>query len=139
MSQSEKIIYAITSGILGFFASIWVFVLWMFIFVMFDLISGCMAAKKRGEKLESRKLRQTVNKLVWYFTAILLAQALDVKILHFVEIYLANMTAAIICGVELYSVLENAYTITGNRVFWMLTQFTCKKIKDVTDCDITDK
>ena len=139
MLASEKIIYALLVGTTGFFAPIWVLVLWMTIFVIFDLISGIMAAKKRGELLKSSKLRRTINKLVWYFAAVLLAHGLDSGILSFIDLHLAAFTAAIICGVELYSVLENAYCITENRVFWLLTQFTTKKIKDTVDVDITEK
>ena len=102
------------------------------------MVSGIWAAKKRGEKLESKKLRASINKMTWYFMFIILAQGLDVKVIPFIDLHLASMVSAIICGVELYSVLENAYSITGNRVFYMLTQFTVKKIKEVTDCDISE-
>lgn len=137
MISYEKIMFAAIAGLSGFFAPLWILVLWMTIFVMFDLISGIMAAKRRGELLQSKKLRRTINKLIWYFSAILLANGLDVGILGFIALYLANFTTAIICGVELYSILENAYSITGNRVFWLLTQFTTKKIKETTDVDIS--
>ena len=139
MVTPEKMIYAFMIGISGFFAPIWALVLWMSIFVLFDLFSGVIAAKKRGELLQSCKLRRTVNKLVWYFSAILLAHGLDAGILSFIDLHLAPFAAAIICGVELYSILENAYSITGNRVFWILTQFTTQKIKDTTGADITKR
>ena len=134
----EKVIYGLGGAIMSFIAPIQVFVLWMLIFVGVDLVSGIWAAKKRGEKLESKKLRASINKMTWYFMFIILAQGLDVKVIPFIDLHLASMVSAIICGVELYSVLENAYSITGNRVFYMLTQFTVKKIKEVTDCDISE-
>lgn len=134
----EKILYGLGGALLSFLAPIETFVVWMMIFVMIDLVSGIWAAKRRHEKLESKKLGATLNKMVWYFTAIVMAQALDVKILHYIDIHLASLTTAIICGFNLYSVFENAYTITNNKVFWALTQFTTKKIKDVTDCDIRE-
>ena len=136
--MTEKIVYGLTGAVMSFLAPIQVFVLWMLIFVGADLVSGVWAAKKRGEKLESKKLRGTINKMTWYFMFIILAQGLDVKVIPFIDLHLASMVSAIICGVELYSVLENAYSITGNRVFYMLTQFTVKKIKEVTDCDISE-
>lgn len=133
-----KLAYGLMGAIMSFMAPIQVFIIWMLIFVGVDLASGIIAAKKRGEKLESKKLRATINKMTWYFMFIVLAQGLDVKVINFLELHLASMVSAIICGVELYSVLENAYSITGNRVFYMLTQFTVKKIKEVTDCDISE-
>ena len=134
----ERIIYGIAGAILSFMAPIQVFILWMLIFVGVDLVSGIIAAKKRGEKLESKKLRATINKMTLYFMFIVLAQGLDVKVVPFWDMHLACLVSAIICGAELYSVLENAYVITGNRVFYILTQFTVKKIKEVTDCDISE-
>lgn len=134
--MTAKVVYGIIGAILSFFAPIGAFVLWMSIFVGIDLVSGIIAAKHRGEKLESKKLRATIDKLVWYFAAIFLAHGLDTQVLSFVVLYLASMTTGIICGVEFYSVLENAYSITGNRVFWILTQFTNKKIADATGTDI---
>ena len=139
MLASERIIYALLVGASGFFAPMWILILWLTIFVLFDLASGILAAKTRGEKLESRKLRRTVTKLIWYYSAVLLAHGLDVGVIPLETLHLAGFMAAIICGVELYSMLENAYTITGNRVFWLLTQFTTKKIKDTTSIDITEK
>lgn len=136
MLASEKIIYALLVGTSGFFAPIWILILWMTIFVMFDLVSGLMAAKKRGELLESRKLRRTITKLTWYFIAVLLAHGLDVCVIPLDDLHLAGFMAAIIGGVEIYSMLENAYCITGNRVFRLLTQFTTKKIKDITSIEI---
>lgn len=137
--MTEKILYGLGGAVVSFLAPIETFIVWMLIFVMIDLVSGVWAAKRRHEKLESKKLGATLNKMVWYFTAIVMAQALDVKIIPYIDLHLASLTTAIICGFNLYSVLENAYTITGNTVFWALTQFTTKKIKEVTDCDITEK
>lgn len=134
--MTEKILYGLGGAVVSFLAPIETFIVWMLIFVMIDLVSGVWAAKTRHEKLESKKLGATLNKMVWYFTAILMAQALDVKIIPYIDLHLASLTTAIICGFNLYSVLENAYTITGNQVFWALTQFTNKKIKQVTEVDV---
>ena len=133
-----KFVYGLMGAVMSFMAPIQVFIIWMLIFVGVDLVSGILAAKKRGEKLESKKLRATINKMTWYFMFIVLAQGLDIHVVPWIDMHLASMVSAIICGVELYSVLENAYSITGNRVFYMLTQFTVKKIKEVTDCDISE-
>ena len=43
-----------------------------------------------------------------------------------------KLFAAIIVGVEFYSVLENFYKATGSRVFYLLTQWTNRKLKDMT-------
>ena len=132
----SKFFYCIGSAIAGFFAPIQMLIVWTAVFVLIDLVSGVWAAKKRGELLTSRKLRKTIDKIAWFSLAIVLAFILDVKILTFAALYLANGTAGLCCGTELYSIFENAYQITGNNVFWMLTQFTNKKITDATGTDI---
>ncbi len=137
--MTEKMTWGAVGSIGGFFMGAASLVCAMVVFVIADLITGVAAAKKRGEILRSRKLKRTVDKITWYALAIVLCHVLDGGILTFVDLHLAAFAAAIICGVELYSVLENAYSITGNRVFWLLTQFTTKKIEGATGVDIEKK
>ena len=134
----ERFCLSVFAGIAAVFAPIQALLLWVAIFVIADLVTGIAAAKKRKELLSSNKLRKTVDKLVWYSLAITLAFGLDEKVLVFVPMFLANGMAGICCGNELYSIFENAYTITGNRVFWILTQFTNKKINEVTGVETNE-
>lgn len=128
----EKFCLSIITGIAAVFAPIQALILWTAVFVIADLVTGIIAAKKRGEMLSSGKLRKTVDKLVWYSLAITLAFGLDERVLVFAPMFLANGMAGICCGNELYSIFENAYCITGNRVFYILTQFTDKKLYEST-------
>lgn len=137
--MAEKILYAIGGGIIGFLAPIQTFLICLLVFIGADLISGVMAAKKRGELLESKKLRATITKTTFYFIFIILAHILWHYVMGYTDLKLQRSVSFLLCGVELYSVLENAYCITQHRVFWLLTQFTVKKIKEITDCDITEK
>lgn len=132
----NRFIYYVGSAIAGFFAPIQMLVVWTAVFILIDLVSGVWAAKKRGELLTSRKLRKTIDKITWFSLAIILCFILDTKILTFKVLYLANGIAGLCCGNELYSIFENAYQITGNRVFWILTQFTNKKITEATGTDL---
>ena len=137
--MTEKFIWGVIGFFGGFFVAAATLVGTMVVFVIADLITGVIAAKKRGEILRSRKLKRTVDKMTWYALAIVMCHMLDAGVLPFVDLHLAAFAAAIICGVELYSILENAYSITGNRVFWLLTQFTTKKIEGATGVDIKQK
>lgn len=127
-----KFVYTIGGAILSFFAPIQTLIIWTSVFVIADLVTGILAAKKRGEELKSSKLKKTIDKIVWYTLAITLAYGLDVNVLSFAVLYLANGVAGLCCGNELYSIFENVYCITGNRVFHILTQFTTKKIEETT-------
>jgi len=107
-------------------------------FVIADLFTGMWAAKKCGILLESHKLRKTVSKTTLYAMAVVLLHAIDTQMLPFASLQLARVATAIICAIELYSIFENSYKITGNRVFWILTQFTSKKIEEVSGVDIEE-
>lgn len=123
--------YTIT-GTLGFFQPLWVLMLWFFIFVSCDTITGVSASIKEGQIITSHKLQRTIRKLLMYSMTIVLVHAIDIYMMTIVDLGLAKICATIICGIELYSIFENCYRITGNRVFKILTQATLKKIEDNT-------
>lgn len=127
------------ASILGFLEPIGVLILWMLIFIMSDMATGIYAAFCKGDKITSHKMQRTVVKFLMYTSSIMLLEGLDIYMITFADLQLARIGATIICGIELYSIFENCYKATGNVVFKILTQFTSKKIKEVTDTDIGDK
>ena len=126
------------AGIMSFFEPLWILMLWFFIFVGCDLVTGVSAAIKEGQIITSHKLQKTIRKLLMYMMAIVLCHAIDTYMVTLVELGAARVIATIICGIELYSIFENCYRITGNRVFRLLTQFTLNKIKDKTGLDMEE-
>lgn len=127
--------YCIT-GTMAFFEPLCVLMLWFFIFVGVDMITGISAAVKERQIIESNKLRKTIYKLFMYCTVIMLVHAIDTEMITLVNLGLARICSAIICGIELYSVLENCYRITGNRVFKILTQSVLKKVENEIGVDL---
>ena len=123
--------YSITS-ILAFLEPLWVLMLWFFIFIASDFVTGISASIKERKIITSNKMSRTVKKLLMYSMVIVLVHAIDKDMLVFVDLGLAKICATIICGIELYSILENCYRLTGNQVFKVLTQFTLKKLEDNT-------
>lgn len=134
----DKIWAYCLTGILGFLEPLGVLFLWLLIFIVSDMITGIHASLLEGEHIKSYKLQKTVQKFVLYSMSIFLLHGIDMYMLPFMSCYLANIGSCLICGIELYSVLENCYRITGNEVFRVLTKFTLKKIKDQTGIDIKD-
>lgn len=130
--------YCIT-GTLSFFEPLWVLMLCFFVFVGVDMITGISAAIKERQIIESNKLRKTVYKFLMYCTVIVLVHSIDTEMIILVNLGLARICSAIICGIELYSILENCYRITGNTVFKILTQFALKKIEDETGVNLKEK
>lgn len=127
------------ASIIGFLEPIGITILWMLIFILADMASGIYAAFCKGDLITSHKMQRTVVKFLMYAGAIVLLEGLDVYLITFTSLNLAQIGATIICGIELYSIFENCYRATGNVVFKVLTQFTSKKIKDATDIDIKDE
>lgn len=103
------------------------------------MITGISAAIKERQIIESNKLRKTVYKFLMYCTVIVLVHAIDTEMIVLVNLGLARICSAIICGIELYSILENCYRITGNRVFKVLTQSVLKKIENETGANLEEK
>lgn len=104
--------------------------------VVADFVTGCWAARKNGEMWSSNKFRNSISKCGAYLFVIICARVFESMLPVYVEqAEIARLFSAFIVGVEFYSVLENFYKATGNRVFYLLTQITSKKLKDFTGQD----
>lgn len=132
----DKIWAYMASSLMAFFEPIEILVLWMLIFIVSDMITGIHASLAEGGHIQSCKLQKTVHKFVLYTMTIILLEGLDKYLFDLMDLHLANIGATIICGIELYSILENCYRVTGNVVFKILTQFTLKKIGDETGVEL---
>ena len=124
------------AAMVSFFEPVGVVLLWMLIFVLADMFAGMFASLKEGRHLESHKMQKTIVKVITYSTSVILLHGLDTYMMTFMDCGLAKIGATIICGIELYSILENFYRATGNVVFRALTTFTLSKIKEKTGIDI---
>ena len=125
-------------AIAGFLEPLWVMMLWFLIFIMVDFISGIYASLVEGKIITSHGMQKTVIKFIMYATSIMLLHGIDAYMITFTKLYLARIGCTLICGIELYSIFENCYRITGNPVFKILTQFTLKKIEENTGVDLND-
>ena len=105
--------------------------------VLADFITGCWAARKRGEMWKSAKFRDSICKCGTYMFVIICARVLESTLPVYTEqLEFTRLFSGIICAIEFYSVLENMYKMTGNRVFYVLTQVTSKKLKEQTGEEI---
>jgi uncharacterized membrane protein len=118
----EKITYAICCGyIFSFFVPIKGFLIFTIFVVFADMGTGIMAAKKEGQKINSRGLYRTIEKIIVYFCAILIFEgARNTFSLPFNITYMA---AFLIATVELYSISENVKRITGVNLGVLITRF----------------
>lgn len=88
----------------------------MMAFVAVDLVAGILASRKAHIPCNSRRLRQSVTKLVSYIAVMMLVYAAERA---FSIDWLASykFLGGFICFVELVSILENLATLTEKPVF----------------------
>jgi hypothetical protein len=103
-------------SLLSVFAPIKAMLLVTGFLIFTDLISGILAARKRGEKISSAGLRRTITKCLVYNLAILSGFLVEQYMLESV-FPISKLIAGIISLVELKSILENLNTINGSDIF----------------------
>ena len=121
------------SAAASFFAPIGGTVVCAVVFVGVDFVTGVAAdrsrtlRKGRQWRFESRRAWRTVKKAGFLVTAIAMAWMIDASILDFMELHTARLMAGFACGVELWSVLENASEISESPLFMQLRKFIKKE------------
>ena len=80
----------------------------IFVFVMADLIVGCFKSKKRGEEIESLKMRMgTGKKLLLYYSIYLCTVMLDLVVCIVTPFPIISMLCAVLMAiVEIFSMAE---------------------------------
>lgn len=102
------------------------------VLIVVDLISGMLAARKKGLSIRSAGIRRTVSKLLVYFTAIGVGFLIEQFMLEgFIPV--SKIAAGLISVVEGKSIFENLDTINGSPVFKALVQ----KLGSVNDIQET--
>jgi len=84
--------------------------------VVFDLISGILAARKRKEAITSASLRRTVSKMFIYLTAIIMGFLVETYLISGL-LPVSKIVSTIIGLVELKSLLENLESLYGKSLF----------------------
>lgn len=97
--------------IIFFFAPITAALAGLGVLIFADVITGCKAAKVRGEEIRSNRMARTVSKIIFYSIAIILSRVMEVVFIDFIPV--AQITAGYIAIVEFKSNIENIGSITG--------------------------
>ena len=118
----EKIAYAICCGwIFSFFVPIKGFLLFVIAVTFADMVTGIKAARKEGQKISSKGMYRTVEKIVTYYVGIMIFEL--AKITFYLPVPITYMVAFLIATVELYSISENIKRITGVNLGVLITRF----------------
>lgn len=103
-------------------------------FILIDFVTGIIAshtvARREGRQwwFESRKAWRTILKLGFVVVAIVMTWVIDRELLSFMHLNLANIFTGFVCGIELWSFLENAATISRAPLFEWLGRWVKRRI-----------
>ena len=113
---------ALTTGfIFSFFFPIKHFLLFTIAVVIADTITGIKAARKEGKAITSKGLYRTTEKIVVYFTSILIFHG--AQLTFAIPVPIVYLVSSVIAGTELFSVAENVKRITGVNLFTVIIRF----------------
>lgn len=106
---------AIGGWLLSFILPIVPFLVFVMVLVFTDLYTGTKAAKKRGEKINSKGFRRTVEKISLYFIGILIAEGM--RVVFSIPFQVAYVVSFAIAISEFKSNIENIETVTGVHIW----------------------
>lgn len=138
----QKTLWAFWGAIVSFTQEVHTAMLGLLICIVFDTVTGFIAAPYRGELRKSAKLCNVVKKITTYFAAALLLLVVEKLVFPtYVSdgMQLARMAFGAFAMIEIYSCFENLRDITGFRIFEVITQFSLKKFKEKTGIDVKPK
>lgn len=121
---------------LSWFAPVEPLVCCALVFVAIDFLTGVLAGYKRSRRrgepwyFESAKAWKTIYKLVFICGGIVLTWLLDSYVLGFAGLNLSGLFTGFVCGVELWSYLENAAEISEHPVFRLFRKVVEKRLDD---------
>ena len=105
-------------------------------FILFDFLTGVWASKvesqEQGKKwyFESRLAWHTAQKLGFTIIALCMAFVIDTMILDFLEMNLTKLFAGFVCGVEMWSFLENACRISDAPLLRYIKRYVKQKVRE---------
>jgi hypothetical protein len=117
----KKYLEIIYISLLAVFAPIQATLITIAVLITADMVTGVIAAYKRGEKISSNGLRRTLSKILAYEVAIMAAFIAEKYIIGDV-LPVSKLVATMACCVELKSLLENIDSISGNNAFELIVK-----------------
>ena len=103
--------------------------------ILIDFITGVVAsrceAKQRGERwyFSSHEAWRTIRKAGFVLLTISMSWLIEWCILDFVTLNLTRILTGAICGVEMWSFLENASVLSDAKLFEWLRNYVKRKVE----------
>ena len=133
------VLYKYANGaLLGFaalFAPIKPVILCALLFIAIDFVTGVFAsrceAKRRGEKwfFSSHEAWRTIRKAGFVILTIAMSWLVESCVLNFLTLNITRIITGVICGVELWSFLENASVLSDAKIFEWLRNYVKRRVE----------
>ncbi|MFR9620679.1 MAG: phage holin family protein [Rikenellaceae bacterium] len=126
---------ALAMSILALFAPISPLIACVVLFIAIDFVSGVWASYRVAEKekrswfFESEEAWRTLYKLGFTLIAISMAWLLECYVVDFVDLKITKLFTGFVCGVELWSFLENASQISDAPLFEWMRKYVHRRVK----------
>ena len=139
-AQSVVVMYRCVNGaflgLAALFAPIKPLILCALSFILIDFVTGVLAsrceAKQRGERwyFSSHEAWRTIRKAGFVLLTIAMGWLIEWCILDFMTLNLTRILTGAICGVEMWSFLENASVLSDAKIFTWLRNFVKRKVEE---------
>ena len=130
-----RVFNGVILGCAALFAPIQPVVMCALSFILIDFVTGVLAsrceAKQRGEMwyFSSHEAWRTIRKAGFVLLTIAMSWLIECCILDFVTLNLTRIIAGAICGVEMWSFLENASVLSDAKLFEWLRNYVRRKVE----------
>ena len=135
MEGMYRAINALMMSFVALFSPIQPVVTCALAFIAIDFVTGVLAsrceAKRKGERwyFSSREAWRTIRKAGFVLLTIGMCWLVESCILSFLTLNLTRIVAGAICGVEMWSFLENASVLSDAKLFAWLRTYVKRKVE----------
>lgn len=123
-------LYSLGVLLLAFLAPIKMLLLTVGVLIFFDFIIGIFKAYKLGEDITSRKMGNTIGKILLYNMAVITIYMLDINLINS-GIHPEKIVALLICSTETKSIMESFKILYGIDL-WSVTKNLFKRGESTT-------
>ena len=135
MEATYRFFSGMVIALAAIFAPIREVVICALLFILVDFVTGILAsraeAKGRGERwyFSSREAWRTIRKAGLVLLTIGMCWLVESCVLNFVALHITRIVAGAICGVEMWSFLENASVVSDRKLFMWLRNYVKRKVE----------
>ena len=136
MEATYKIANGALLGLLALFSPIEPMVWCTLAFISIDFITGVLASRQEARskgllwRFSSYEAWRTIRKAGFAVTTIAMSWLVESWVLNFVTLNLTRIISGAICGVEMWSFLENASVLSDAKLFVWLRNYVRRRVEN---------